>query len=116
MSRAPATSKKPEYTRMALIPGLLAAIVLLAGLALLGGEWYIGVRYAVSILALIMCVFSAQAKQYWWYFALIPIAVIWNPVWPIELDDLPLRILHIVGAAALIAAGLVIKVPDQANR
>ncbi|MEO8908369.1 MAG: DUF6804 family protein [Microbacteriaceae bacterium] len=112
MPRPPA---QPVYTRMALFPGLLGAIVLLAGLALIGGAWYIGVLYATSILALIMCVFAAQAKQFWWYFGLIPLAVIWNPVWPITLDDLLVRLLHIVGAAVFVAAGLAIKVPEPAN-
>jgi len=100
---------------MALAPGLLGAIVLIAGLALIGNEWYIGVRYAAAILALIICVFAAQSKQFWWYFGLIPIAVIWNPVWPIMIDDLPFRLLHVLGAAFFIAVGVAIKVPSQAT-
>jgi len=101
---------------MALVPGLLGAIILLAGLALIGGAWYIGVLYATSILALIMCVFTTQAKQYWWYIGLIPLAVIWNPVWPITLEDLVLSLLQIVGAAVFVAAGLMIKVPEPTGR
>lgn len=107
---------QPTFARMALAPGLLGTIVLLAGLALVGNEWYIGVRYATAILALIICVFAAQSKQFWWYLGLVPVAVIWNPVWPIDMGDLPLRLLHIVGAAFFIAVGLAIKVPSAASK
>ena len=75
----PTRPQPPAFNRAALVPGLLGAIVLLAGLALVGGEWYLYVRYAVSILALILCVFAGQAKQWWWFAGLIPIAVVWNP-------------------------------------
>jgi len=112
MSRTPA---QPQYARLAMLPGLLGAIILLAALALIGGSWYLWVEYAVAILALIMCVFAAQGRQFWWLIALIPIAVIWNPVWPITLPDLVFRLLHIVGAAAFIAAGIGIRVPSPAQ-
>ena len=105
---------RPELSRSALVPGLLGAIVLIAGLALIGTEWYLYVRYAVSILALILCVFAGQAKQWWWLVGLLPIAVIWNPVWPVPLDDLVLRGLEVVAAVVFVGAGIVIKVPaDQ---
>lgn len=71
--------------RSALAPGLLGAIVLLAGLALLDVDSFIIIRYVVSILAFIICVFAVQAKAWWWLIALIPIAVLWNPVIVIEL-------------------------------
>lgn len=108
------TPTQPEYARLALLPGLLGAIVLIAALALIGSSWYLWVEYAVAIIALIMCVFAAQGKQYVWFIALIPIAVIWNPVWPITLPDLLFRLLHLIAAAAFIAAGIRIKVPSPA--
>ena len=82
---APHTPQQPAFNRAALVPGLLGAIVLLAGLALIGGDWYLYVRYAVSILALILCVFAWQARMWWWFAGLIPLAVVWNPVWPLPL-------------------------------
>ena len=114
MSR-PATNQ-PAFTRVALAPGLLGAIVLIAGLALIGGDWYLYVRYAVTILALILCVFAGQAKGWWWLAGLIPIAVVWNPVWPIPFDDLALRGLHIAGAALLVAVAVNVKVPTEQRR
>lgn len=105
-----------DFSRAALAPGLLGGIVLLAGLALIGTDWFTFVEYAVSIFALILCVFAGQAKAWWWYVGLIPIAVIWNPVWPLTIDDLLLRILHIVGTVVFVAAGLTIKVPLAARK
>jgi hypothetical protein len=107
---------RPEFSRSALVPGLLGAIVLIAGFALIGGEWYLYVRYVVSILALILCVYAGQAKQWWWLAGLLPIAVVWNPVWPLALDDLVLRALELVAAVVFIAAGVVIKVPVDQRR
>jgi hypothetical protein len=109
-------SQQPAFNRTALAPGILGAIVLIAGLALVGGEWYLYVRYAVSILALILCVFAGQAKQWWWLAGLIPIAVVWNPVWPISMDELVLRGLHIAGAVLFIAVAVNLKVPVEQRR
>lgn len=107
----PEYPRRPEASRSALAPGILGAIVLVAGFALIGSPWYLGVLYVVSILALIMCVFAYQAKQWWWLVGLLPIAVIWNPVWPITLDDLVLRVLQLVAAVVFIGAAITIKVP-----
>ncbi|MHA7987046.1 DUF6804 family protein [Rathayibacter sp. CAU 1779] len=108
-------NQEPSYARLALLPGLLGAIILIAALALVGGDWYIWVQFAVAILALIMCVFAAQGKAYWWLIGLVPIAVVFNPVWPLPIDDLWLRVVHLAGAVVFIAAGISIKVPVEAK-
>ncbi len=109
----------PEYRRPALAPGILGAIVLFAGLALLdnaGG--YLFIRFAVSILALIMCVFSWQAKQWWWIIALLVIAVLWNPVVPLALHGQGWVALQFVGALVFVVVGILVKVknPEDRNR
>jgi hypothetical protein len=81
-------STEPTRARLAFLPGLIGAIVLMAALALIGGAWYVWVLFAVAILALIMCVF----------------AVLW------------LRLFHLAGAVVFIAAGISIKVPVEAGR
>jgi hypothetical protein len=106
----------PEFSRNALAPGLLGGIILLAGLALIGNAWFTGVLYAASILALIMCVFASQAKSWWWLAGLVPIAVLWNPVWPITMTDLVWRLLHLAGAIVFVAAGISIKTPTSTKR
>jgi hypothetical protein len=74
----------PTVRRLALAPGLLAAIALIAGFALIGVETFIVIRYVVAILAIIIGYFAFQAKQWWWMPLLLAIAVIWNPVVPFE--------------------------------
>lgn len=108
MSRYPAA---PQFSRSALAPGLLGGIVLLAGLALIGTSWSVYVLYAAAILALILCVFAWQGRQWWWLIGLIPLAVLWNPVWPITFPDLVWRLMQLAGTVVFVASGISIKVP-----
>jgi hypothetical protein len=102
----------PSFARLALAPGLLAAIVLLAGVALVESEWFTIFRYAISILAAIVAVFAFQARQWWWLPAFAAIVVLWNPIVPLEFDLLLWQILHLLAAVLFVAAGLLIKVPQ----
>jgi hypothetical protein len=109
----------PEFRRPAFAPGILGAIVLIAGLALLdnpGGYLYI--KFGVAILALIMCVFSWQARQWWWIIGLGAIAVAWNPIWPFALSGQIWVAAQFVAALLFVAVGLRVKVanPEDRNR
>jgi len=98
------------YQRNALAPGLLAAVVLMAGLLLVGNEWFTAVRYVVAILALIVAWFAVQARQWWWVAVLVVVAVLWNPVYPFAFEGTPWLAGQVVAAAAFVLAGLLIKV------
>lgn len=100
-----------DFTRTALAPGILGAIALFVGLALLESDTYLFVRFAVSILAIIVAVFAWQASQWWWLVGLAPIAVIWNPAWVIELGGQGWVAIQYIAALILIVAGVMIKVP-----
>jgi hypothetical protein len=107
----------PAFTRPALPPGLLGAIVLFAGLALLdnpGGFFWI--KTVAAVLALIICVFSWQANQQWWLAVMLPIAVAWNPVWPFDFHGQIWVASQFVAALAFIIAGVVIKVRNSEDR
>lgn len=109
----------PKFRRTAFAPAVLAVIVLMAGLALLDNdEAYIWIRFPVSILAIIVGVFAWQAKQWWWLAGLAPIAVLWNPVWPIILHGQFWVALQFVAALVFVAVGFFIKVrnPEDRNR
>ncbi|MCU1534862.1 MAG: hypothetical protein JWR53_1343 [Glaciihabitans sp.] len=107
----------PAFRRTALAPGILAAIVLLAGLALLHSSAFIWIRYGVSILALIVVVFAWQSRQWWWLILLVPIAIVWNPVWPITPapDQLWLG-LQYIATIVFVTCGILIKVPNKDDR
>jgi hypothetical protein len=111
-----ATYPTPEFRRTALAPGILGAIVLLAGVALISSDAYLVIRFAVSILALIVTVFAWQARQWWWLPFLLAIAVVWNPVLIVPLDgDLWLG-LHYVAAIVFIAVGILVKIRNPEDR
>jgi len=97
--------------RNALIPGVIAAAALIAGIPLIATDGAIVICFIVAILALIIGWFAAQAKQWWWTVVMIAIAVLWNPVYPFEFTGPLWLTAHVVAAALLIVAGALISVP-----
>jgi hypothetical protein len=110
------TPAEPTFTRSALAPGLLAAIALLAGLALLDVESFVIIRYIVSILGLIICVFVIQARSWWWLLGLVPIVVLWNPIVVIELHGQGWVSAQFIAVLVFIIVGVRTKVPVQMHR
>jgi uncharacterized protein DUF6804 len=101
----------PTFRRLALAPGLLAAIVVIAGFALIEGTGFIFIRYAVAILALIIGYFAFQAKQWWWMPLLLAIAVIWNPVIPFGFSGIYWYGAQYVAIVVFILTAIFVKVP-----
>jgi len=101
----------PTYRRLALAPGLLAAIVVIAGFALIEGSGFIFIRYAVAILALIIGYFAFQAKQWWWMPLLLAIAVIWNPVVPFGFSGVYWYGAQYAAIVVFILTAIFVKVP-----
>ena len=108
--RPRARTGEPVARRLALAPGLLAAIVLLVGLALIETDAFTVIRYAVAILALICAWFAVQARHWWWIPPLVAIAVLWNPVLPIPVPGLLWTGSQYVAAIVFVVAGVLIKV------
>lgn len=99
-----------------MIPALVAALALVVGVALIDGGGFTVIRFIVSIFALIVAVFAWQAGQWWWLVPLVAIAVVWNPVIPLDFGPAQLWLGLQYGAAAVfIAAGILIKVVDKAK-
>ncbi|KZX20560.1 DUF6804 family protein [Rathayibacter tanaceti] len=100
-----------DQARMALAPGILAAIVLLAGLALVGSDAYDVIRYPVAILAAVIGWFAIQARSLLWLIGLVPVLVLWNPVLPFAFPDAVWSSLSLAAVGVFVAAGLIIRVP-----
>ena len=105
-----------EFRRTALAPGILGAIALLAGLALIGTETYTVIQYAVSILALVIAVFAWQARVWWMAVVLVLVAIVWNPVFPLPLGDDDWRLWTYVASIVFIAAAVLIRVRNTEDR
>ncbi|SDQ47719.1 DUF6804 family protein [Microbacterium sp. cf332] len=110
-SRSVRPAAQPQRQRNALAPGILGAAALIAGIPLIGGEFAMAVSFVVAILALIIAWFAVQARQWWWALPMVAVAVLWNPVVPVALDDAVWVAAHVVGAATFIAAGALVWVP-----
>ncbi|WP_026037679.1 DUF6804 family protein [Salinibacterium sp. PAMC 21357] len=108
----------PDRPRRVVLPAaILAVLVLLVGAAIIDTEIFTVVRYVVSILALICVVLVAQARQWWWAIALIPIAILWNPVFPIAIENAQLFAgLHYVAALIFIVVGVFVRVAESQSR
>jgi hypothetical protein len=100
----------PEFRRLALAPGLLGTIALLIGFAIIESETFVAVRYAAAILALIMVVFALQGRAWWWVPPLGALAVIWNPVWVIPVEQPWWTGAQYLGVLVFVLAGIFIKV------
>lgn len=106
----------PQYQRSALAPGILGALVLLAGIALVGEDSHTIVLFVVSILAAIVIVFAWQAKQWFWIVPLALVVVAFNPVLPITFADDVMLGLHYVAVLVFIAAAIFIRVINKEDR
>lgn len=106
----------PEFRRTALAPAILGAVAALAGVALVDGDGFTIVRFVICILALIVAWFALQARQWWWLVLLVPIALAWNPVVPLDLDHDTWLLLHYLAAAAFIAVGVLVRVRNPEDR
>ena len=106
----------PEFRRTALAPAVLAAIVLLAGIALVGLDGYFVIRFVVSVLALIVAVFAWQARQWWWIPLLAAIAVLWNPVVPIPIEGQLGYGVHYLAGLLFLIAGVRIKIRNDEDK
>jgi len=102
---------RPDRPRKILAPGIIAAIVLVAGTLLIGQDAHVIIRYAVAILALISLVFAIEARHWWWVPVLAGIAVLWNPVLPLDVEGAWWMGAHYLAALAFIVAGLTVRAP-----
>ncbi|MFJ3382915.1 MULTISPECIES: DUF6804 family protein [unclassified Curtobacterium] len=112
---APAATTAPAFTRPALAPSLLAAIVLLACIAFLDASAFVFVRWGITVLALIVLVFCIRGRSWWTAVLMAAVAVCWNPLVTVPIPGQVWAALQVVAAALFIVVGIVVKVPRTAE-
>jgi hypothetical protein len=107
-----------SFRRTALAPGILGAIVLLAGLALLDdAAAFFWIKTVVAILGAIVAVYAWQSRQWWWLPLLAAIVVLWNPIWPVNFGHwIGWLILQYVAVVVFLVAGVLIRIPNPEDR
>lgn len=106
----------PGYRRLALAPGLIAVLALLIGVMILDDGPSLVIRYIATIFAAIVAVFAVQAAQWWWLPLLAAIAVLWNPVWVVDVPAPWWQGAQYVAILVFLVAGWLIKVPVAEDR
>lgn len=101
----------PGTRRLALVPGIIAALALLIGVTTLDEGPFIVIRYIAAIFAAIVAVFAFQAKQWWWLPFFAAVAVLWQPAWIVPLDATVWQAAQYVAAILFLVAGWLIRVP-----
>ena len=109
----PAADGTPPFTRPALAPSLLAAVVLLACVAIVDSSAFVFARWGVTVLALIVLVFAVRGRTWWAAAAMAAVAVCWNPVVIVPIPGQVWAALQILAAALFIVVGIVVKVPRE---
>jgi hypothetical protein len=99
------------FTRPALAPGLIAAVVAFVGIALMGENAFTFTSWGVAVLALILLVFAIRGRQWWWVPVFVAIGVLWNPVVPFGFEGPFWLGAQYLAILAFIVAGVLIKVP-----
>lgn len=115
-SRRTPRSTDRSFTRPALAPGLIAAVVLFVGIALMGQTAFTFTSWAVTVLALIIVVFAVRARHWWWLPPLAAIAVFWNPVAPFGFEGPWWLGAQYLAILVFIVAGVLIKVPLETEK
>lgn len=115
-SRSSRSTPEPSLRRLALAPALLLIVLLIAAAPLIGSDPYQLMRFGISILAVIIGIFAWQARAWIWLPVMAAIAVLWNPLWPLQLPQDVLFGLHYVGAIAALFAGFAIRSPEESSK
>lgn len=112
-SPASAKSETPPFTRPALAPSLIAAIVLLACVAIIDSSGFVFARWGVTVLSLIVLVFAVRGRAWWAAVLTAAIAVCWNPLAVVPIPGEVWAALQLVAAALFIVVGILVTVPRE---
>lgn len=86
--------------------GAIGACLSLFAIADLPYAYYTFNRVALTCIAITMIIIAVQVQAVSWLFALVPVAVLWNPAIPFYLDRSTWLPLNLLAAILLFAGGL----------
>lgn len=112
---SPSKGDLPPFTRPALAPSLIAAIVLLACVAIVDSSAFVFARWGVTVLSLIVLVFAVRGRAWWAAVLMAAVAVCWNPLAVVSIPGEVWAALQLVAAALFIVVGILVKVPREAG-
>lgn len=79
--------------------------------------YYTFLRVAITGIAILLSVMAYRALDFGWLWALIPIAILWNPAIPIHLERTTWAGLNVAAAALLGFAGYYLsRRPDSTSK
>jgi hypothetical protein len=96
-------------SRPGLVFGLAGAVLSLIALANMPYGYYTFDRVALTALAVVMAVIAVRNQVPGWIWGLAPIALLWNPAFPVHLDRATWAPLNVVAAAFFLVCGLLMK-------
>jgi hypothetical protein len=111
-----AADSPQRVIRPLLAPAILGALLLAVGALLVDTEWYTLIRYAISILALITAVLAVQHRRWVWALPLVPIAIVWNPVWPLGFSGPLWLAAHYLAGVLFLVVGMLVRVREEPPR
>ncbi|MBF4607012.1 DUF6804 family protein [Curtobacterium sp. VKM Ac-1393] len=109
------TRGSPGFTRPALAPSMIAAIVLLACVAIMDSSGFVFARWGVTVLGLIVLVFAVRGRTWWAAALMAAVAVCWNPLVTVPIPGQVWAALQILAAALFIVVGIAVKVPRETD-
>lgn len=100
----------------ATVPAVIGGVALFIAVLPMPYEFYVLLRWVVPAMAIWMCTIAAGHKRTGWVVAFALIAILWNPLVPIEMPRRYWALPDLIGAALFGVAGAGLKASKPALR
>lgn len=109
-------ARSVAWSHPAMLPAAVGAAFLVIAIAPLPYGYYTFLRIAVTVIAIGVAVISARNQKTGWIWAAAPIALLWNPIFPVYLSRQAWAPIDVFAALALLACGIGIRLPQGAAK
>lgn len=94
-----------ETVHPAAVPAVIGAVVMFMAVLPMPYEFYVLLRWAVPAMAIWMCIVAGGQKKRGWVTIFVLVAVLWNPILPIEMPRSAWVFFNVAGLAVFARAG-----------